>query len=127
MIGPIDAASFQVLAHGFERAQEFSLLDREGADGEADRRALLQQEEDFQEGERILAAGKRHGNTVAIANHLKSRDGLAHFAQQYFFEVQDLYYRERLGRPVQEAGVARYGSVWVGLSSLGRNGISISA
>ncbi len=49
MIGPVDSARFQVLAHGFEGTQEFTLLDGEGAHGELDRRALLHQQQGFEE------------------------------------------------------------------------------
>ncbi len=89
---------FQIFAHRLERAQKFSLLDGERADGEIDGSALLQQQQRFQHGQRILAAGQRHGHAIAVANHLESRDGLADLAQECFFEVHSVFVSVRTWR-----------------------------
>ena len=48
---------------------------------------FCEQQQRFQQRGRILAAGERHGHAVAVANHLEAVDGLAHLAQQCFFEI----------------------------------------
>jgi len=53
-----------------------------------DRRALAQSQQNFEQREGILAARKRHGHAVALANHLESRNRVAHPAQECFFQVQ---------------------------------------
>ena len=88
MIGPIHAAGLQIFAKRLNRAQKFSLLDGERADREVDGGALLQQKQRFEHGDRIFSAGKGDGHAIAIADHLEARDGLAHLAQQSFFEFQ---------------------------------------
>jgi hypothetical protein len=50
-------------------------------------RALLEQQQRFQQGGRILPPGERHGHAVAVANHLEAMDGLADLAQQCFFQI----------------------------------------
>ena len=53
----------------------------------SDGRAFGQQQQRFQQRERILAARQRHGNAVAIANHFEPADRLADFAQKKLFEI----------------------------------------
>ena len=48
--------AFRYSPIGSNRTQKFALLDGERADREIDRRALLQQQQRFEHGERILAA-----------------------------------------------------------------------
>ena len=88
MIGPVDSARLQIFSKRFERAQKFPLLHRKRAYGEIDRRALLQEQQRVQHCERIFAAGERHGDAVALADHVESRDRLAHLAEECFFEIQ---------------------------------------
>src|SRR5487761_2600052 len=87
MIRPVDAARAQILRHGLEWREEFSLLNGERANGKLHRRALLQQQKRVEHGERILAARQRHSHAIAFANHLEFRDGLADLAKQCFFQV----------------------------------------
>ena len=47
---------------------------------------------DFQHGGRILAAGKRHSHTVAVANHLETAHRFPHLAQQCLFQVHWINY-----------------------------------
>ena len=88
LVSPIDAAAFQVFAKRRNGAQKFPLLDGEGANGEVNRGAFLQQEECFEQSDGVFSAGQAYGNAVAFANHLKARDGLAYFVEQCFFEIQ---------------------------------------
>ena len=57
------------------------LADRIAKNREIDRRALLQQQQHVEHGERILAAGKRDGHAIAIADHLESAHRFADLAQ----------------------------------------------
>ena len=81
VIRPFYAEPFDVLADGLDGAEELALFDREGADGKTDRRALLQQQQGFEQGERVLTARERHGYAIAIADHLESADGFPDLAQ----------------------------------------------
>jgi len=81
VIGPIDAEGFDVFADGGDGGEEFALLDGEGADGEIDGGAFLEQEEDFEHGDGILAAGDSDGEAVAMADHVEAMDGFADFAE----------------------------------------------
>ncbi len=56
VIGPIHAAGLQIFAQRLDGPQEFPLLDGERADREPDGRAVAQQRQSIQHGERILAA-----------------------------------------------------------------------
>ncbi len=87
VIRPFDAEAADVFADGFDGAQEFALLDGEGAHGEIDGRAFLQQHQRFEERDGIFAAGYGYGYAVAIANHFETMNRFADFAQQVFFEV----------------------------------------
>ena len=90
MEGPIDSTRLEKLAHRFDRAKEFALLDGERADRELYRGPIPKQDQSLEHGEGILASGNRHGHAIAVANHLETRDGLADLAQECFFEVQVL-------------------------------------
>lgn len=81
MIGPVDPALLQVFAQRLNGTQEFALFHGEGADGEFDGRFFRKQQQGFEQRERILAAGERHGYAIAIADHFESADGFADFAQ----------------------------------------------
>lgn len=81
MKGPVNAALFQILSQRLNGAQELSLLDGEGADRELHRRSLLKQQHGFEQGERVFAAGERHGHAVALANHFEAADGFADLVQ----------------------------------------------
>lgn len=87
MVSPFDAEAADVFADGFDGAKKFSLLDGEGAYGEIDGGAFLQQHHGFEEGDGILAAGYGNGDAIAIANHLETINRFADFAQQVFFEI----------------------------------------
>lgn len=80
VIRPVDPTLFQIFTERSDGAEKFTLLDGECADGELDRGALLKQNESFEHGDRILAAGKGDGDAVTVANHLKFRDRFADFA-----------------------------------------------
>jgi hypothetical protein len=41
----------------------------------------LEQEEDFEHGDGILAAGDSDGEAVAMADHVEAMDGFADFAE----------------------------------------------
>jgi hypothetical protein len=79
--GPIDAACPEILADGFDGAQEFSLLNGERANGKIDGRALLQEQEGFQHGHGILTAGDGGGHAIAFANHAETLDSFANLPQ----------------------------------------------
>lgn len=81
MIGPIDAALLQIFSEGFDGTQEFALFHGEGADGEVDGRSFGEQQQGFEQSERILAAGERYGHAIAIADHFEPADGFTDFAQ----------------------------------------------
>ena len=42
---------------------------------------FCEQQQRFEHGRRILAAGERDGHAVAVANHLEAMDGFADLAQ----------------------------------------------
>ena len=48
---------------------------------------FCKQQQRFQQGGGILAAGERHGHAVAVANHLETVDRFPHLAQQCFFQL----------------------------------------
>ena len=48
---------------------------------------FCEQQQGFEQGGRILAAGKRHGHTVAVANHPEAVDGFPYLAQQCLFQI----------------------------------------
>ena len=81
MIGPVDAALFQVFAQGLNGTQEFALFHGKGAHGKFDGRFFREKQQGFEQSERILAAGERHGDAIAIADHFESADSFADFAQ----------------------------------------------
>src|SRR5579864_6140666 len=89
-VRPRDPALLQIIAQRLDRPQKLSLLHRESANGKLDRRAFGQQKQRFEQGQRILAAGKRHGQAVAVTNHLETVNGLTYFAQQCFFQLHKL-------------------------------------
>ena len=78
--------------------QKLPLLHGERADRKLDRRALLQQQQSFEQRRGILAAGERHRHAIAIADHLKAMDSLADFAQKCFFEIHSFHYRDAASR-----------------------------
>ena len=81
VVSPIHAALFQIFAERFDWPQKLALLHGEGADGELHGRFFREQKQGFKQGERILAAGERHGYAIAIADHLESADGFPDLAQ----------------------------------------------
>ena len=87
MVGPVDAARLQIFPHRLEWPQEFPLLDCESTNGEANGRAFLQQQQGFEQRERIFAARNANCDAIAIANHAEARDRLAHFAEYRFLVV----------------------------------------
>ena len=48
---------------------------------------FCEQQQGFEQGCGILAARKRHGHAVAVANHFEALNGLADFAEQSFFQI----------------------------------------
>lgn len=87
MIEPLNPHGFEVLADRLDGPQELALLHRERADGEIDGRAFGVQQQGFEEGQRVLAAGNGHGYAIAITNHLETMDRFTGLAQEYFFDV----------------------------------------
>lgn len=79
-----------IFAHRFDRAQEFSLFDGEGAEGEIYGSALLQEEQNFEEGYRVLAAGNGNGDVVTGADHIEAVNRFADLPQQCFFDIHSL-------------------------------------
>src|SRR4051794_36862238 len=74
MVRPLHAEALDIFADSLHRREELTLLHRKSADTEIDGRALLQQQQHFEHGHRILAARNSNGNAVAIANHVKAMD-----------------------------------------------------
>ena len=85
---PFDAASSKIFAEGLDGGEELSLLDGERGDGKLDGGPLLEEQEGFEQSHRVLPAGEADGYAVAFANHVELFDGLAHFAEERFFEFQ---------------------------------------
>jgi hypothetical protein len=50
----------------------------------------LQDQQRFEQRQRILAARQRDRDAIAIANHAEAPDGVTHLAQEEFFEFQVL-------------------------------------
>src|SRR5579883_1526577 len=94
-IGPFDPAGAQILAEWLDRAKEFALLHGERGYLEVDRRAVLEQEQDFEQGNGVLAPGDAYGHAIAVPDHLKPGDRLANLAQECLFEVHSLQYTGR--------------------------------
>ena len=70
-----------IFAHRLYRAQEFALLDGEGAEGEIYGSALLQQEQNFEKGYRVFAAGNSYGDVVTGADHIEAVNRFADLPQ----------------------------------------------
>ena len=85
---PVDAAREQPFAERGDGPEKLALLDGEGADGEIDGGAFLQQQQGLEHGDRVLAAGDGHGHAIAFANHFEAGNRLADFAQQDLFKFQ---------------------------------------
>jgi hypothetical protein len=85
-VRPVDTTALEVIAKRLDGTQEFALFHGEGADGKRDGCAFLQEQQGFQHGGGIFAAGERYGDAVAIANHLETGYGFPHLAQQDFFQ-----------------------------------------
>lgn len=86
--GPGDVVVEHPLAEGLDGGEELALIDGEGAKGEADGGALLQEGESGEEGEGVLAAGEADGDTVSVTDHVEAGDGLTDAAEDGFFELQ---------------------------------------
>ena len=86
-VEPFDVALFEIVAEGSDGGEELALLDGEGADLKIDGGAFLEEQEDFEEGDGVLAAGEADGDAVSIADHVELLDGLADFSEQCFFEI----------------------------------------
>ena len=65
--------------------EEFALLDGERADGKVDGRTFLEEQERLEQRNGVFAAGEGDCDTVAVANHTETADGLPYFAQQRLF------------------------------------------
>ena len=70
------------------------MFDGEGADGEIDGGALLEEEEGFEEGDGVFAAGEgdgwqTHAGAPAVGVHVRGRGPGDSFSLPYF-EVEDL-------------------------------------
>lgn len=79
-----------IFAHRLYRAEEFALLDGEGAEGEIYGSTFLQEEQNFEEGYRVLAAGNGYGDVVAGADHIEAMNRFADLPQQCFFDIHSL-------------------------------------
>jgi hypothetical protein len=84
-VSPIDSARAQVLAYRLNGGQELALLDRESANTEINGRTLLQNQQGFEQRQRVFASGQTNGNPIAMANHAEFADGLADFVENGFF------------------------------------------
>jgi hypothetical protein len=56
-IGPVNAATLEVVTQGFDGTQELALFHGECAHGKVDRGALRKQEQRFEQGQGVLTAG----------------------------------------------------------------------
>src|SRR5262249_39059845 len=92
IVGPVDAAAFQIVSQGFDGAQKFTLLHREGAHGKIDRRALREQQQRFEQCERILASREGHGDPVPVPDHAESMNRLTDLPQKSFLYFHYLDY-----------------------------------
>ena len=79
-----------IFAHRLYRAEEFALLDGEGAEGKIYGSAFLQEEQNFEEGYRVLAAGNGYGDVVTGADHIEAVNRFADLPQQCFFDIHSL-------------------------------------
>jgi hypothetical protein len=80
-VGPIDAPVAEKGPNRSDRGEEFTLFDREGANRKIDGRALLQEQQGFEQSERVFAAGYADCNAVAFPDHAESADCLPDFTQ----------------------------------------------
>src|SRR5579863_923390 len=78
-IRPIHAALLQILAQRLDGTQKLALFHRERTHRKIHRRALRQQQQRFEQRERILATGQSNRDAIAVPDHLEPRHGLAHF------------------------------------------------
>ncbi len=81
VVFPGNAPALDVFADGLDRAEEFALFDREGAEGKVYRSAFLQQEQGFEQGDGILTTGHGYGDAVSVADHVEAMDCFAYFPQ----------------------------------------------
>src|SRR6185369_15748649 len=100
LVGPVDSARLKILAHRLDRTQELALFDSERADRELYRRPVPQPDQRLKHGEGILASGKRHRHAIAVADHVKARDGLADLAQECLCEIQASIIAPRAPKPL---------------------------
>src|SRR5262249_36681119 len=64
-----NAERLEVLLHHRPAQPLVALIDGDGDESEPDRCALLKPEEDLQEGEGVLPAGDRDGDTIPLLDH----------------------------------------------------------
>jgi len=86
--GPVHAAAGEVFAERLDGLQELALVDGEGTDGKVDGGAVAQQQQGFEQRERVLTAGKTHGDAIAFPDHFEPGYGFAHFTEDDFLEFQ---------------------------------------
>jgi hypothetical protein len=87
-VSPVDTARPEILADRLYRREELALFNGERADVEIDGRALLQNQQRFEQRHGILAAGHAYGDAISIADHAELADGFADLAKNCFFEIQ---------------------------------------
>ncbi len=80
-VGPRDASLLEICAERFDGPEKFSLFDGEGADGEIDGRALLQEQESLEQSGGVLAAGEGDGDSIAITDHFEFGDSFPDLAE----------------------------------------------
>src|SRR5262249_4773665 len=95
IVDPVNAAAFQVLAQRFNGAQELTLLHGEGAHGKIDWRALREQEQRFEQGQRILASREGHRDPVPVPDHAEPMNRLTDFPQKSLFYFHYIDYTGR--------------------------------
>ena len=81
------------------------LVEVDGHQLEAHRRALLHLQQDVQQAVAVLAAGQADHHAVAFLDHVVLRDGLADLAAQALFELVRLALDLRVGRQGLGVGV----------------------
>src|SRR5262249_7410554 len=86
-ISPLDTALLEIFTQRLDGPEKLSLLNRERANREIDRRPFLPKQKCFQKRRRVLAARKRDSHAVAIANHFEAMDSLPNLPQKCFFQL----------------------------------------
>src|SRR5438874_10127907 len=102
-IGPINTTRLQIFADGLNGREKFALLDSEGADAEVDGGTFLQDEQNFEQRDRIFAARKAHSDTIALTNHVKALDRRTDFAENGFFDVHSLLHDSGFAKVIHPA------------------------